>query len=128
MNLLINSSEAIGAGHGTITLRTGLLECDSKYLSSSRLEDKPPAGRFVYVEVIDTGCGMDEITQQRIFEPFYTTKTAGIGTGLGLSVSYFIIAEQHNGDISVSSAPGQGACFTIRLPLSGKLSGKKRAS
>ncbi len=85
-------------------------------------------GDQALIEVEDNGPGMDENTRRRVFEPFYTTKKAGIGTGLGLSVSYFIIAEQHNGDISVSSAPGQGACFTIRLPLSGKLSGKKRAS
>ena len=85
-------------------------------------------GDQALIEVEDNGPGMDENTRRRVFEPFYTTKTAGIGTGLGLSVSYFIIAEQHNGDISVSSALGQGACFTIHLPLSGKLSGKKRAS
>jgi signal transduction histidine kinase len=69
------------------------------------------------IEVIDNGPGMDEKTLKRIFEPFFTTKEVGAGTGLGLSVSYFIITEQHNGRLSVMSKPGQGARFSIRLPL-----------
>jgi hypothetical protein len=68
------------------------------------------------IEVLDNGPGMDEKTLNRIFEPFFTTKDVGIGTGLGLSVSYFIVTEQHNGRLSVTSKPGQGACFSIRLP------------
>ncbi len=71
------------------------------------------------VEVEDNGPGMDETTRQRAFEPFFTTKEAGIGTGLGLSVSYFIITEQHKGSIRVSSKPGKGSRFTIRLPIKG---------
>ncbi len=69
------------------------------------------------IEVIDNGPGMDEKTLKRVFEPFFTTKEVGAGTGLGLSVSYFIITEQHHGRLSVTSKPGQGACFSIRLPL-----------
>ncbi|MDS4031905.1 MAG: PAS domain S-box protein [Candidatus Contendobacter sp.] len=72
------------------------------------------------VEVVDNGPGMDEKTLKRIFEPFFTTKEVGAGTGLGLSVSYFIITEQHNGRLSVMSKPGQGARFSIRLPLPGR--------
>ena len=69
------------------------------------------------IEVVDNGPGMDEKTLKRIFEPFFTTKEVGAGTGLGLSVSYFIITEQHNGRLSVMSKPGLGARFSIRLPL-----------
>jgi PAS domain S-box-containing protein len=77
-------------------------------------------GDEALIQVEDNGPGMDEDTRRRVFEPFYTTKAAGVGTGLGLSVSYFIITEQHQGEISVTSAPGQGACFTIHLPIQGK--------
>ncbi len=68
------------------------------------------------VEIEDYGPGMTEEIRQRIFEPFFTTKPVGEGTGLGLSVSYFIITENHGGEISVVSAPGEGARFIIRLP------------
>ena len=61
---------------------------------------------------------MDEKTKDRIFEPFFTTKAVGTGTGLGLSVSYFIVVENHGGSLQVASTPGQGSIFTVRLPLS----------
>ncbi len=76
-----------------------------------------PRAAMAVIEISDNGPGMDEETQKRIFEPFYTTKPVGVGTGLGLSVSYFIITENHNGKLTVSSRPGQGAKFTIKLPL-----------
>jgi signal transduction histidine kinase len=60
---------------------------------------------------------MDEETSKRIFEPFFTTKEEGIGTGLGLSVSYFIITTNHKGRIAVQSTPGKGTKFIIHLPL-----------
>ncbi len=69
------------------------------------------------MEVEDNGPGMTEEIRKRVFEPFYTTKAPGIGTGLGLSVSYFIITENHNGAMSVESSPGNGAKFTIQLPI-----------
>jgi signal transduction histidine kinase len=59
---------------------------------------------------------MDEETRKRVFEPFFTTKSVGEGTGLGLSVSYFIITSNHGGSFTVDSEPGKGACFTILLP------------
>jgi signal transduction histidine kinase len=65
----------------------------------------------------DNGPGMDEKTCSRVFEPFFTTKPVGVGTGLGLAMSYFIVTAQHGGKISVSSTPGKGTRFTIRLPL-----------
>jgi signal transduction histidine kinase len=76
--------------------------------------------KMAIMEIEDNGPGMDEERQRRIFEPFFTTKPVGTGTGLGLSVSYFIIAENHGGELTVDSTPGNGAIFTIRLPLGGK--------
>jgi len=70
----------------------------------------------VRVEIQDNGPGMDAAVRKRIFEPFYTTKSGKDGTGLGLSVSYFIITDNHNGSMSVESEPGKGARFIIQLP------------
>ncbi|HXH02056.1 MAG TPA: PAS domain S-box protein [Candidatus Competibacteraceae bacterium] len=72
---------------------------------------------YASIEVIDNGPGMEESVRRRVFEPFFTTKEVGVGTGLGLSVSYFIVTEQHKGSLTVSSKPGQGARFTLLLPL-----------
>ena len=69
------------------------------------------------MEISDNGTGMDSATSKRVFEPFFTTKQVGVGTGLGLSVSYFIITENHGGTMSVESEPGQGSTFIIRLPV-----------
>jgi signal transduction histidine kinase len=70
------------------------------------------------ITISDNGPGMDEETRKRIFEPFFTTKDIGYGTGLGLSVSFFIIASHHQGTMTASSMLGQGTQFTITLPLS----------
>ena len=69
------------------------------------------------IEVEDNGPGMDVETRKRAFEPFFTTKEVGCGTGLGLSVSYFIITENHDGTMGIHSEPGQGTCFSIRIPF-----------
>jgi len=74
-------------------------------------------GKYAVLEVEDCGPGMDEKVMRRVFEPFFTTKEPGVGTGLGLSVSYMIVTANHKGLLEVASAPGTGACFTIRLPL-----------
>jgi len=75
----------------------------------------------VCMEIADNGPGMDEQTRKMVFEPFYTTKPVGLGTGLGLSVSYFIITENHSGEISVESRPGAGAKFVISLSVEGSV-------
>ena len=75
---------------------------------------------WVRVEIEDNGPGMDEKTRRRIFEPFFTTKPVGEGTGLGLSVSYFIITENHGGKMTVKTTDGGGTRFVIRLPKTGK--------
>jgi two-component system NtrC family sensor kinase len=72
---------------------------------------------FIVIEIADNGPGMEESRLKRIFEPFFTTKEVGVGTGLGLSVAYFIITNNHNGSMSAESSPGKGASFIIRLPL-----------
>jgi len=74
-------------------------------------------GEQVCIQVGDNGPGMDEEVAKRVFEPFFTTKAVGVGTGLGLSVSYFIITENHAGSMSVESSPGNGTCFTLCLPI-----------
>jgi len=87
--------------------------------------EKPPElvlriykeGGMLRVEIEDNGPGMDKDTRQRVFEPFFTTKAANVGTGLGLSVSYFIITEIHNGKMFVESTPGKWTRFIILIPL-----------
>ena len=71
----------------------------------------------IQVEIEDSGPGMSDDIRRRIFEPFFTTKDKGVGTGLGLSVSYFIITENHNGTLAVESTVGKGTIFIIRLPI-----------
>jgi PAS domain S-box-containing protein len=74
-------------------------------------------GENLRVEIEDNGPGMAEDVRRRIFEPFFTTKAVGEGTGLGLSVSYFIVVENHGGALEVDSAPGKGTVFTMTLPI-----------
>jgi signal transduction histidine kinase len=69
------------------------------------------------VEVEDNGPGMTEDLRRRVFEPFFTTKEPGVGTGLGLSVSYMIVTQNHKGLMEVQSTPGMGTVFKMRLPI-----------
>src|SRR5471032_2230340 len=98
MNLIVNASQAIGPERGVITLRTGL------------------EGETVWIEVADTGSGIEPQCLQKIFDPFFTTKPIGQGTGLGLSLSYGIV-KKHHGDISVRSEVGAGTTFRVELPV-----------
>ncbi len=82
MNLLINASEAIGDRSGVITVSVGATRCDREYLQKTELHDDHVPGRYVYLEVTDTGSGMDAETKLRIFEPFFSTKFTGRGLGL----------------------------------------------
>jgi signal transduction histidine kinase len=84
---------------------------------SERPAELPLGGPAVRLDITDNGPGMPENIRRRVFEPFFTTKPVGVGTGLGLSVSYFIITENHGGKMSVSSMPGEGTTFTIILPI-----------
>lgn len=76
-------------------------------------------GDFAVISVEDNGPGLDEAARRRVFEPFFTTKPPGVGTGLVLSVSYFIVTENHGGSMDVETTPGTGARFVVRLPLAG---------
>jgi PAS domain S-box-containing protein len=113
MNLITNASEALSDASGIISVSTGVMDCNRASLVESHLDDKLPEGRYVYLEVADTGCGMDEETRRRIFDPFFTTKFTGRGLGLAAVLG---IVRGHRGTIKVSSKPGMGTTFTILLP------------
>jgi CheY-like chemotaxis protein len=107
MNLITNASDSLGETPGTITLRTGRAE-------DPRAGTDPHA--FVFLEVSDTGCGMDTGTLQRIFDPFFSTKVSGRGLGLAAVMG---IVESHHGHIRIRTAPGEGTTFRILFPAVG---------
>jgi PAS domain S-box-containing protein len=107
MNLVLNAAEAIGVDAGWITVKTGV-----RLVEGRNAADLAP-GEYVYLEVRDTGCGMDDATRSRIFDPFFSTKF--VGRGLGLAAVGGIV-RGHKGAITVASSPGNGACFTVLLP------------
>jgi signal transduction histidine kinase len=98
LNLLANAAQAI-EGPGEITVET-------------RVEDG-----YAVVAIRDTGPGIAPEVLGRVFDPFFTTKPVGEGTGLGLSISYEIVVKKHGGELAAASPPGQGAVFTLRLPV-----------
>jgi PAS domain S-box-containing protein len=124
MNLVINAGEAIGDRRGRVLVRTGLTDVDEEF--TLRLgQEELRAGRYVFLEVIDDGSGMDEQTTGRIFDPFFTTKFTG--RGLGLSAVSGIV-RSHRGAIDVSSEPGRGSTFRVLFPAAGaKLSAERPA-
>ena len=114
-NILVNASEAVGDKNGEVRLSTGVIDCDAVYLSRSRLEEKPEPGRFVFLEVTDTGCGMDADTQRRLFDPFFSTKFWGRGLGMAKVIG---IAKGHHGAIIVDSEVGKGTTIRVLFPVS----------
>ena len=113
MNLITNASEAIGEMNGVLTLLTGVEVYDEVYLKQSRIKEKLRAGRFVYLDISDTGCGMDEKTQSLMFDPFFTTKFTGRGLGMA---AVFGIVRGHKGALFVNSRVGRGTTVRVLFP------------
>ncbi len=110
VNLVVNARDALPGG-GSVTIATGQRDV----AEHEELRVGIPAGRYVTLAVSDTGTGMDADTRARVFEPYFTTKEQGKGSGLGLA-TVFGIVEQSGGHVTVDSLPGDGATFTVYLP------------
>jgi two-component system cell cycle sensor histidine kinase/response regulator CckA len=124
LNLVINASEAIGETSGTITVSTGTLHVPSTRQAGALPGRELPEGGYVYLDVADTGAGMDAETQRRLFEPFFTTKFAGRGLGLSAVLG---IVRGHRGDIQVTSQLGQGTSFRVLFPMLTEVAARSRA-
>jgi CheY-like chemotaxis protein len=114
LNLCTNAAQAMRGGPGEIRVRLDSAEVEAANLPAPELTP----GRYVRLEISDTGSGIDPDTLQRVFDPFFTTKARGAGTGIGLAVVSGIVRD-HHGAIRVTSAPGRGACFEVYLPARG---------
>ena len=125
MNLVINASEAIGDKPGVITITSGTTKCDRNYLENIFIDDTLPEGLYAYLEVSDSGCGMDQETMKKIFDPFYTTKFTGRGLGLAAVLG---IVRGHKGTIKVYSEPNKGTSFKVLLPCSEKVPNKLKTN
>jgi PAS domain S-box-containing protein len=113
MNLVLNASEAIGDNQGVISVSTGWSNCRRQDLMNALLHEALPEGIYVWLEVADTGPGMNPETLGRIFEPFFTTKFTGRGLGLSAVLG---IVRGHKGTLNVYSEPGLGTRFKVLLP------------
>jgi PAS domain S-box-containing protein len=115
MNLVINGAEAIGNRAGTITVATGRTDATQAETGLWVGGEGLRAGEYAYLEVRDTGCGMDAATRERIFEPFFTTKSQGHGLGLSAVLG---LVRGHGGAISLRTEPGRGTALCIHFPVS----------
>ncbi|MEI6970289.1 MAG: PAS domain S-box protein [bacterium] len=115
MNMVINASEAIGDRNGTITISTGSTTCGHDDVLDPNLHGILKEGPYVYLKVVDTGCGMEAGTLERIFDPFFTTKLTGRGLGMATVLG---IMRGHNGAVRISSETGKGTSFTALFPTS----------
>jgi len=116
LNLVVNASEALDDLGGTIALSAGVVDCSAEDLAGMVNGEDLAPGEYVFLQVSDTGCGMDAATRARLFDPFFTTKFTG--RGLGLSAVLGII-RSHRGALSVRSEPGHGTEFRVLLPSAG---------
>ncbi len=118
LNLVINASDALGDGTGSITLTTGVVECDEMYFANAWIVDQLREGFYVFVEVADTGCGIAPDILPKIFDPFFSTKFTGRGLGMATVMG---IVRGHKGAIQVFSELGKGTRIKILLPVSTRL-------
>ncbi len=114
MNLITNASDALGDDGGTIHLKSRIIDANRKILSDTAFGTNLPIGKYIELEVTDTGRGMSPETVDRIFEPFFTTKATGRGLGLAALIG---IVRRHGGTLSVMSREGVGTTFRILFPL-----------
>ncbi|MCL4216497.1 MAG: PAS domain S-box protein [Candidatus Hydrogenedentes bacterium] len=115
MNLLLNAAEAMEEKGGAIAINTGVRVCDRDYLKEMYLDDELPGGEYVFLEVADSGCGMDKSTLAKIFDPFFTTKFTGRGLGMAAVLG---IVRGHHGAIKIYSEPKHGTTVKILFPTS----------
>jgi PAS domain S-box-containing protein len=113
LNLVTNASEAIGEGSGVIFLSTGVVHCDQAYLEGCDVSTARSEGVYVFLDVSDTGCGMDEETRRRVFDPFFSTKFTGRGLGLAAVLG---IVRGHGGGVRIESEIGRGTTIRVLLP------------
>ncbi len=118
MNLILNASESLGDKSGVVTVSTGAVLCDEACLRGMEIFEDLAPGLYLWVEVADTGCGMDRETRARLFKPFFSTKFTGRGLGLAAVLG---IMRAHQGAIKVYSEPGKGTSFRVYFPVSEKL-------
>jgi PAS domain S-box-containing protein len=114
MNLVINGSEAIGDACGSIRVRTGMDAAEQDGIGAADSAESPAQDPFVFIEVTDTGCGMDEGTRTKMFDPFFTTKFTGRGLGLAAVLG---IVRSHGGTIHVDTALGRGTTIRVLFPI-----------
>jgi PAS domain S-box-containing protein len=115
LNIVINASEALNDQCGEIAISTDTVQCDRTTLAPLGGEDDLREGLYVRLKVVDTGCGMDQQTLKKIFDPFYTTKLTG--RGMGLAAVHGIV-RGHKGVMRVESEPGKGTTFQVLFPAS----------
>jgi len=113
MNLITNASDALNGEPGDVFISTRLVDVDRGFLQQTYLDEGLPEGRYVCLEVRDNGCGMDEETRTKIFDPFYTTKATGRGLGLAATLG---IVRGHRGALRIDTVPGSGTLFRIFFP------------
>jgi len=124
MNLIVNASEAIGDRSGVISMSTGAMLCDRPYLTEIFLHENLAEGLYVYLEVADTGCGMDADIQAKLFDPFFTTKFTGRGLGMSAVLG---IVRGHRGGIKIYSEPGRGTTIKVLFPAREAVMGSRPA-